>query len=350
MIDWVTGLIPCFHKRLPAGKLVSITSDGEVDWEVDRRLLVRGSHESSIQIRSEGVSQFDSQIATHLYFDGNPSKFLQGHNIVGSDYLQVLVSALYQEICSFLKIPLCLQAYKSILDGNYDLKRIDINYMYLLNTLEDVRAFLYASEFHAKTRHGRPTTKGGTVYFGKNSRRWSLKAYSKYDEINCGKKSHTVAAEIAKTGIVDWTKNKVRLELVLRSLELKKLGLDHGFNWDPETPFNIFQKYIGHLEMSRNCILSDKKLSNLPRRLQSSYLHWKQGANLRNILPKPTFFRHRKALLDYGIDINSYCESIDKSNVIPLIRVLEAKPVGIPSWIYEKGLVFNSNHSLKKTG
>ncbi|WP_410204808.1 phage/plasmid replication protein [Acinetobacter baumannii] len=29
----------------------------------------------------------------------------------------------------------------------------------------------------------------------------------------------------------------------------------------------------------------------------------------------------------------------EKSNVIPLIRVLEAKPVGIPDWAYEKGLV-----------
>ena len=29
----------------------------------------------------------------------------------------------------------------------------------------------------------------------------------------------------------------------------------------------------------------------------------------------------------------------DKNNVIPLIRVLEAQPVGVPDWAIEQGLV-----------
>lgn len=39
--------------------------------------------------------------------------------------------------------------------------------MYSLSTLENVRAWLYAAEFKAKTRHGRACGKGGTVYLGK---------------------------------------------------------------------------------------------------------------------------------------------------------------------------------------
>ncbi|WP_228271136.1 phage/plasmid replication protein, II/X family [Acinetobacter seifertii] len=56
------------------------------------------------------------------------------------------------------------------------------------------------------------------------------------------------------------------------------------------------------------------------------------------MLSRPTFYRYRSQLLKYGVDISTKSPK-EKSNVIPLIRVLEAKPVGIPDWAYEKGLV-----------
>ncbi len=59
------------------------------------------------------------------------------------------------------------------------------------------------------------------------------------------------------------------------------------------------------------------------------------------MLPKPTFYRHRKELLSFGIDINFYCESPYSNNVVPLVRTIEAKPAKIPSWVYEKGLIFD---------
>lgn len=260
---------------------------------------------------------------------------------------------LYGKICDALEIPIDLSSSQAMLSGQYDLKRVDINYMYKLNSLEDVHSFLYAIEFHAKTRHGRCSCKGGTKYFGQNSRRWCLKCYSKYEEVMFrlkNKKDYHAVYDLIQSGIVEWSKDKVRLELVLRALELNKLNLSHGYNWKLDTPFNTFQNYLEKLEMSRNCVVSDEKLDNFPRFLQASYLHWKQGVNLRTLLPKPTFYRHRRALLIYGIDINSYCESIEKSNVIPLVRVLEAKPVELPAWMYEKGLIFNRNSFLKKAG
>ena len=53
-------------------------------------------------------------------------------------------------------------------------------------------------------------------------------------------------------------------------------------------------------------------------------------------MTKPTFYRVRKQLLAFGIDIAVVNE---KNNIIPLIRYLEAEPVGIPDWAYEKNLV-----------
>lgn len=103
MIDWFTGILPCTHRPLPAGSVVSVDADGAVEWETVKRLTVRGSHESTMKVRSVG-SDGEGR-ATHLYIDGNPSKFLQGHSVIGSDDLQGLVLTAYARILALLHIP-----------------------------------------------------------------------------------------------------------------------------------------------------------------------------------------------------------------------------------------------------
>lgn len=338
MIDWFTGILPCLHAPLPAGSVVSVNADGVIEWETVKRLTVRGSHESTMKVRSVG-SDGDGK-ATHLYIDGNPSKFLQGHSVVGSDDLKGLMIIVYARILSLLHIPHHMPSYREVLDGKYKISRVDINYMYSLSTLENVRAWLYAAEFKAKTRHGRACGKGGTVYLGKNSRRWSLKFYSKYDEHMSGKKGHQIAEEFVNLGLLEWAKDKLRIELTVRTTELIDLNLNNAINWNLDTPSKLFSNYVGRMEMNQNTILSDEIIIKLPRKIQSTYLLWKQGANMREMLPKPTFYRHRKELISFGIDINFYCEDPDFNNVIPLVRTLEANSVTIPSWMYEQKLIF----------
>ncbi|HFX7289489.1 TPA: phage/plasmid replication protein, II/X family, partial [Escherichia coli] len=129
----------------------------------------------------------------------------------------------------------------------------------------------------------------------------------------------------------------------LRTTELIDLNLTLGSNWNIDTPNKLFSEYVGRIEMNQNAILTDEKIVKLPRKIQSTYLLWKQGANMKEMLPKPTFYRHRKELLSFGIDINFYCESPDSNNVVPLVRTLEAKPAQIPTWVYEKGFIFDYN-------
>lgn len=341
MIDWFTGIFPCTHKSLPAGSVVSVDADGAIEWETVKRLTVRGSHEATMKVRSVGSNGEGK--ATHLYIDGNPSKFLQGHSVVGSDDMQGLMLTAYARILALLHIPHDISSYKAVMAGQYKVARVDINYMYSLSTLENVRSWLYAAEFKAKTRHGRACGKGGTVYLGKNSRRWSLKFYSKYDEHASGKKGHQIAEEFVRAGLLDWTKDKLRIELTLRTTELIDLNLTLGANWNMGTPRQLFSDYVGRIEMNQNTILSDEKITKLPRKIQSTYLLWKQGANMKEMLPHNTFYRHRRELLLFGIDINFYCDSPDSNNVVPLVRTLEAKPAEIPVWIYDKGFIFDYN-------
>ena len=102
--------------------------------------------------------------------------------------------------------------------------------------------------------------------------------------------------------------------------------------------------------MSEQIALSTKVLHELPTYLRSTYVLWKDGHNPREMLSKPTFYKHRAHLLQHGIDINITVEKVDRSNVVPLVRVLEAKPVQIPDWAFELGLVHHSAEKLTNVG
>ena len=94
--------------------------------------------------------------------------------------------------------------------------------------------------------------------------------------------------------------------------------------------------------MTEQITLSDDKLHSLPQRLRSTYILWRDGYDLRSELPKTTYYRNRKDLLELGIDIALRAEHTDTSNVIPLIRVLEAKSVCVPDWAFDMSLVHES--------
>ena len=101
--------------------------------------------------------------------------------------------------------------------------------------------------------------------------------------------------------------------------------------------------------MAKNVTLTSSKVLELPRRLQSTYMLWTQGVDLQSLLPKTTFYSHRSALLAFDIDINLPCDTPNMTNVVPLLRVLEAQSVSVPNWAYEQGLVYDKN-SFKSIG
>lgn len=94
--------------------------------------------------------------------------------------------------------------------------------------------------------------------------------------------------------------------------------------------------------MTEQMTLSSELLHKLPQRLRSTYVLWTSGEDLRSTLPTRTFYRHRKELMDYGIDITIRKAGDDRSNVVPLVRILEAMPAAIPDWAFDRGLVHHS--------
>ena len=72
-----------------------------------------------------------------------------------------------------------------------------------------------------------------------------------------------------------------------------------------------------------------EELTELPKHLLATYRMWQAGDDLTQKVSRAAFYRHRRALLPYGIDIAI------KSNVVPLkprIRVVKLGPVSMPDW------------------
>jgi len=346
MIDWFRGEIAFKHTPIPAGVVMSIDCDGTIEWEMVKSIPVRGSYESSLKIKSSGVLD-ENELCSTLLIDGNLSKFIQGHNIFGSLDLNLLLSQSFQKIInqhsehfngSEIEIKRTLNL---ISKGDYLVKMLDINFLFDVKNDESVESWLHACEMNARTRSGRSCRDKGTVYVQKTSRRWAFKFYNKYREcIKTKSKKHKLNNQLSGLGLEDFIKGKLRAELRLMSQELKDSCLTHGYHLTKSKLISLFYEYLGRITMNNQATLIDEQLIKLPRILQSTYQLWRQGASLKDILSKPTFYRHRKQLLEQGIDITMPPTHPEKSNnVIPLMRVIEATPVDIPQWAFDRGLV-----------
>ena len=335
MIDWVTMKVACDHDGIISnGEVVSLSKNGDsIEWSLVKFLPVVGSHDATISIRSMTQSTIE--------ISGNPTKWLQGHNLFGTNDLQRLIWTFFHRLLEVpeLKLKPTLAQLHAIKMGKITVSRIDINETWFLKDRNEVLAWLRAAGQKMRLKHrGAGQFKGDTLYWGKGSRRWFLKCYSKGDEINSKKSNYPTALRTPE--MLAYAERALRLELTLKSNQLREWQLHEVCNWGAETGKMLLLNLIKGLEMSDNMRLSDDKLKALKPSVKMAYFAWLGGQDLKIELKRPTFYRYRSQLKELGIDIGIPKDTEQKdANVIPLIRILEAQPVGVPDWAIEQGLV-----------
>lgn len=332
MIDWVTAEIRC-NNTLNAGCVAKIDGEGNVEWVSNSALSVPGSYDANMHVKPLTESR--------IRISGNPSKWLQGHNLFGSNDLKALVAQcflnLHEILCEDGFNPTIEQS-EAVENGEYTVSRVDINESWELASQMQVKAWIRAAGEKMHLQHrGKGVFSGDTLYWGKGSKFWFMKCYSKGDEIK-GKKSK-FPDELKTPEMLDYADKSLRLELVLQSKFLRLSNMNIAKHWNSETATMLLRSAILKLEMSNNFVLADDVLDTLPKRLRMYYALWVAGEDLRAMLSKNTFYRYRRELKKYDIDIALVRDKEAPTNVIPLIQVLETKPMGIPDWAFEKELV-----------
>ncbi len=344
MLDWLDFTIELQHPTIAQGRWCVVDENGEVLRESDTFRNVKGSYDSSINVASTSSSTFysDAMIELGLYkgidngflssaisFYGNPAKYLQGHNIIGTDCIRSLVSALVKDVLPKLGLSdfYVNQALSKVHKLDFWITRIDITKMFDLGTNQNVEDYLYMMPLTVKARGDRCDYTKGTFYVGKHSTIWTAKFYNKYRELTSRSKHHRLNPIFTDTNLLDFSKGKLRAELTLRKKQLDILHLSYAKNLQPEIN-KLFREFMGRMTMT-NQRANTVILTSLSPCYQSTYYRWKQGDNPISFLTRPSFYRHKSALLEVGIDISKppIAEEQRKAEIQSLTKVLTPKIV-----------------------
>lgn len=153
-------------------------------------------------------------------------------------------------------------------------------------------------------------------------------------------------------------KGKENKERILKSPEYQ-LAMDTGLvrvecKWGSHYLRDRGLRYLGGITMAKIISLFEREtaflldaepdraarvVADMPPKLRSAALHWIRGDDLRQLFSRATFFRHVKALRDYGIDASEPRNISGRPNgEEALQRMLDALPafnlreMAAPEW------------------
>jgi hypothetical protein len=240
MLDWFTGIVGYDGSRLRVGRWVELSADGEIRREWERAVPVEGSYRSTLLVGRVGPTEDMRRAAPLLglrcppmsvWVSGNPTKWLQGHNVYGPSVTQLAPTI--HDVIRSLPEPMRPGDADDPRGAAFHRARVDVAVSIALGSDALVHEWLGAAEHGTRSRHGRAQRSGSTVYWGQHSRRWSMKAYCKFCEL----KDHPPAESFDELRL--FAEGLLRLELTLRTPELKPRG-----TLEDEIVFEYWEKVV----------------------------------------------------------------------------------------------------------
>tara|TARA_Y100000815_G_scaffold268301_2_gene289112 strand:- start:483 stop:1514 length:1032 start_codon:yes stop_codon:yes gene_type:complete len=316
-IDWLDVTFPTLHE--PFGKdLILMSPDGEIERSTRVAQWEKGSFEGKLGIVNYGSTG---------RLMGNPIKFLTGQNVIGVSDPFLLIEASLRALYAKLELPLTLDIERAIRERNFQCNKVDFCREYRLRDETLVRHIIkkYKTTTTMSYR-GRPTSSGDTVYWGKNSQRSALKLYGKRQELRAHPPScpHDLLSEIFA-----YSEGLIRFEARWFGRELERYGLKDMRTWDDQTGtelFSMLHEKVICPHKQDDFTIDD--LSDIPNPFRATARAWAMGVDVRPPeMARNTFYRHRRALLEFDIDIANPFENLPDrySKVITLKQVHELR-------------------------
>ena len=307
MIDWFKGLIGYNAEAIELGKVLILSPGGEVTWSAENWVKAVGSYDEHIRVRRdtrtsamlEASEKYDLVSNSTVYqIDGNPSKFLQGHNVFGPsvDLLLPVVQAVIYGLPGELRPPDIDDARLPAISRN----RVDVTTSVRMDSDQDVHDFIQHAQLETRSRHKRHQaglTGSTTVSYGVGSERWMLVMYCKRCELE--KLSHRPADPVMYNDLLEYARGLLRVELRLYSKELVNRGsLHEGLIWE----------YFDRLEVGVMKDDADVKAKGLRPPVRLLYEHWLSGHDVSpasGLMKRAAFYKYRKEILEAtGQDIS----------------------------------------------
>lgn len=308
------------------GHVFSVDQDGEIKWDVAQKLVHRGSHDTSIRIRSDGF---------RVTLEGNIGRFNRADNLFGysvSDCV-LLANILLQQfgLPPFTDAPPMPMTRKGGEDGGFQavgavVTRVDLTRNWCTGSRGNVEQFIRHLQSFKSGRQEPRAYKTTGVAWGEGSKYWYAKVYDKAGEYfrQCGKKSKAFDAEL-----FDFMLNEgiARHEIELKSRYLKQKNLWRISQWGngmEERIYSLFNDVITgatHVD----------SFLEIPGRAGELAVAWRDGADLKKRLSTATYYRYRKELLKYNIDI-AVPSNVTRLHSRIAVEVITLSPAVAPAW------------------
>lgn len=263
---------------------------------------VKGLYESSVQIRSDGET---------VEFSGNPSRFNRKNNIQGLTLDQAKIEI--NLILESLNLP-SFTSGKTIriqngerINNGAKFTRIDITQNLKAGSARrrDIYLQWIQSQNYPKLRK---TLIGLNTYFGKETESRTFRIYDKALEIVKKSKSNPPEAD------------RLNREGVIRfEMEYRKILKTRGSNlWNKATQRRLENQFTKDIQ-PMNKKIETLDISELPKMVIGTYSMYLQNLNPRDYISRNTYFKHKKILLQYGVDIsNTVIRLVPKKEIIEL--------------------------------
>lgn len=322
--DWLKMADKSFTYQPSAWKSrILRINQGKTEWEKRAWMDIKETSSSSaIRARflDTGNLESDGRQNGILHVDGNLGRFGQKSNLFGLHVADSATKAL--DILGN-----STDTYYH--DGaNVALRRLDLTANFLFPSANDASAYLDWSKQVRISKTAATPYESGCTWVTEN---WSAKVYDKIIDLQRHKLGD-LADEIKKReGYV------LRLELTLRTDELKRLQLDTLDKWNTDMEKIIFTEKFSPLLITQNLPSADELVDSLPVRVAMALQAWRNGMDYRAAMSdgrisRSTYQRLRRDLLPHGVDIAMRC-NVRTLAIRP--RLIEMKPFHQPEWIKE---------------
>lgn len=348
MIDWITAGVYSEHvpgRRLPCKVACELDpSTGDLREIRDLSVEVEGSYSDKVRVwlggrltereRQEQALSGLGLTGPKVWVSGNPSKWFQGHNVFGSDDLRSLSLWFVLNVLHRVGWKLTPLEERMLFGGALCLSRVDCTGMLDCGYNASVEALVKNLRMFGSVRGERFTWKHNTLGIGYGGRRRQLKLYSKYEEMRNGGKKHDLPDRLDswdQARLVDYARGCLRAELQLRGPELSDRKLAHSLVWTKETGPGELARALEGVEMPRQVELGGLAVEGLPTWLRVTYQLWANSFRVEELVSRSTFYRHRKELLAYGIDIRE-APAGKEFQSLPIGNVVALNPEPVKSF------------------
>ena len=266
---------------------------------------------------------------TELYIEGSIPKFLSGQNLVGLESVEASIPTFVRAVLQQIGIGVTRAITNDLQDRNYRIARIDFAVHCATRNAEQSAALMIALKTLVFQRTRDASFYGNdTIYIGQHSSRRTLRIYRKDVEMTLPGRSlpadHKLSAQVLQN-----LPGLIRIELVLRSAELKRHGWDIPGAVSPFLLRRLMTRWVDRFATVRGCLLDPGLASRLTSSDQTKLAAWALGDVLAfDRSPSTKAKTCRRILRTTGIDVRHPLSPEAQQRAVITLHALFADNVG----------------------